>query len=66
MSSVTMSLIYLPVSDLPVPELQSLINLSLIYMSPVNLSLIYLPVSDLPVPDLSVPNVAVPELHVLE
>ncbi len=47
-----MSLIYLPVFDLPVPELQSLINLSLIYMSTVNLSLIYLTVSDLPVPEL--------------
>jgi hypothetical protein len=51
MFPVTMSLIYLPVSDLPVPDIQSLIYLSLIYMSPVNLSLIYLPLSDLPVPE---------------
>jgi hypothetical protein len=52
MSPVNLPLIYLPLSDLPVPELQSLIYLSLIYMSPVNLPLIYLPLSDLPVPEL--------------
>jgi hypothetical protein len=46
----------------PVPELQCMINLSLIHMSPDNLSLIYLPVSDFPVTELSVPNVPVPEL----
>ncbi len=45
-------LIYLPVSDLPIPELQSLFYLSLTYTSPVNLSLIYLPVPDVPVPEL--------------
>jgi hypothetical protein len=62
MSPVNLSLIYLPVSDPPVPELslhnasvpelQSLINLSLIYIFPVTMSLIYLPVSDLPAPEL--------------